>query len=116
VSLLVTIVGSPDRELLAALRDSGFRTAEASFADVPLIHPAGAKGPDAFVFDVRGNSGLPKDVATIRRNFPGAGAVVVASSLDPVGMLDAMRQMPGSRGIVDRASELRQVLRQTPGR
>jgi len=91
VSLLVTIVGSPDRELLSALRDSGLRTAETSFADLPLLHPAGAKGPDAFVFDVRGHSGLPKDVATVRRNFPGAGAVVVASTLDPVGMLDAMR-------------------------
>ena len=91
MSLLVTIVGSPDRELLSALRDSGFRTAEASFADVPLIHPPGAKGPDAFVFDVRGHAGLPKDVATVRRNFPAAGAVVVASTLDPGGMLDAMR-------------------------
>ena len=91
MSLLVTIVGSPDRELLSAMRDSGFRMAEASFADVPLIHAPGAKGPDAFVFDVRGHAGLPKDVATVRRNFPGAGAVVVASTLDPGGMLDAMR-------------------------
>lgn len=91
MALQVTVVGSPDRELVSMLRDSGFRVAEASYGDVPLLHPAGSSGPDAFLFDVRGHTGLPRDVATLRRHFQGAGAVVVASTLDPGGMLEAMR-------------------------
>jgi len=91
VPLHVTIVGSPDRDLVASLRDTGFTTAEASFSDVPVLHPAGSKGPDAFIFDVRGLAGLPRDVAALRKQFPGAGCVVVATTLDPTGMLEAMR-------------------------
>lgn len=87
----VTLVGAPDRDLLAAVRGSGARVVETSFADAVLLHPPGSQGPDAFVFDVRGQSGLPREVAALRRQYPHAGVVVVAASLDPAGMLEAMR-------------------------
>lgn len=91
MSQQVTLVGSPDRELLAAVRASGVLVAESSFADVAHVHPAGSRGPDAFVFDIRGLSGLPREIGGLRRQFPTAGAVVVASALDPAPMLEAMR-------------------------
>ena len=51
--LSVTLLGSPDRELLLALRDRGYRVTEASLADVAGLIRPGAKGPDAFVIDIR---------------------------------------------------------------
>lgn len=56
------------------------------------MHPAGLQGPDAFVVDIREAGVLPRDLAALKRLFPGTGIVVLARSLDPTGMLEAMRQ------------------------
>ena len=53
VSLSVTLIESSDRELLVALRTRGYRVDETSVAEVASIHPAGSKGPDAFLVDTR---------------------------------------------------------------
>ncbi len=44
VSLSITLIESSDRELLLALRTSGYRVAETSVAEVASVHPAGLEG------------------------------------------------------------------------
>ncbi len=91
MSLSITLIDSSDRELQGALRGRGIRVHETSIAEVASIHPAGSKGPDAFIVDVRTLGSLPRDLGALKRQFPGAGVVVLAKTLDPNGMLDAMR-------------------------
>ncbi len=91
MSLSVTLLGSADRELYGVLRDRGYRVADSSASDVTALHPPGSKGPDAFIVDARGLGGLPRDLPNLKRQFPAAGFVVLADTLDPTGMLEAMR-------------------------
>jgi pilus assembly protein CpaE len=91
VSLSITLIDSSDRELLVALRTRGYRVHETSVAEVASVHPAGSKGPDLFLVDARAHGALPRDLASLKREFPAAGFVVMAKSLDPTAMLDAMR-------------------------
>ena len=60
-------------------------------ADIAAVHPVGSQGPDAFLVDIRAAGALPRDLPALRRQFPATGIVVVAATLDPGGMLDAMR-------------------------
>ena len=88
----ITLLESSDRELLVALRTRGYRVQETSVAEVGAIHPLGSKGPDAFLVDTRVLGTLPRELHSVKRQFPGAGFVVLARSLDPAAMLDAMRR------------------------
>ena len=47
--------------------------------------------PAAIVVDVRGQSQLPATLPALRKEHPGASVILVASTLDPRLMLDAMR-------------------------
>lgn len=91
MSIAVSLVGSDDRDLLAKLRERGFRAASVALSELEAAHPMGSKGPDAFVFDVRGMSRLPREIGQAKRQFPSAGIVIVAKALDPTEMLEAMR-------------------------
>jgi pilus assembly protein CpaE len=91
VAISVTIVGSGDQELVAALRHRGFRASHVALGDLDSAHAAGSKGPDAFVFDIRGMERLPREVAHVKRQFATSGVVIVAPALDPTAMLEAMR-------------------------
>jgi pilus assembly protein CpaE len=52
----------------------------------------GAQGPlSAILVDVRGQSQLPPALLTIRKEYPAASVILVASTLDPRVMLEAMR-------------------------
>jgi pilus assembly protein CpaE len=91
VSISVSLVGSNDRGLLAALRQRGFRATAISLGDLETAHSPGSKGPDAFVFDIRGLDRLPREVAQVKKLFPTTGVVIAAAALDPAVMLEAMR-------------------------
>jgi len=91
VPIAVCLVGSDDRDLLAGLRERGFRASSVALPDLESVHPLGSKGPDAFVFDVRAHARLPREIGHVKRQFPGAGIVIVARTLDPTEMLEAMR-------------------------
>lgn len=91
MSLSLTLLESTDRELHGALRSRGFRVHETSIAEVGSVHPSGSKGPDAFLVDVRALVALPRDLGSLKRQFHNAGVVVLAKTLDPNGMLEAMR-------------------------
>jgi len=52
----------------------------------------GVQGPpSAIIVDVRGQSQLPPALLTIRKDYPAASVILVASTLDPRVMLEAMR-------------------------
>ncbi|MGE0460833.1 MAG: CpaE family protein [Vicinamibacterales bacterium] len=89
--IAVSLVGSDDRDLLMGLRERGLRVAQVGLSELDMVHPIGSKGPDAFVFDVRGLSRLPREIGQVKRQFPSAGTVIVARALDPTEMLEAMR-------------------------
>jgi pilus assembly protein CpaE len=77
------------------LRDRSFRATPVPLSDLDAVHPLGSKGPDAFVFDVRGQSQLPREIGLVKRQFPTTGIVIVARALEPTEMLEAMRMGVG---------------------
>ena len=89
--IAVSLVGSDDRDLLVGLRERGFRASAVALSELESVHPIGSKGPDAFVFDVRAHSRLPREIGQVKRQFPSVGIVIVARALDPTEMLEAMR-------------------------
>jgi pilus assembly protein CpaE len=89
--LNVILVGSTDRQLDEMLKTSGANVAQLATANLSMLAHAGAKQPDAIVLDLRGSAHVPPAVATIRRLHPDTGFVVVASTLDPALLLEAMR-------------------------
>ena len=47
--------------------------------------------PDLLIIDAREQSVLPPSLATVRRTHPSIGVIVIAASMDPTMMLEAMR-------------------------
>ena len=88
----VTLLGSIERDLAAALRDRGFVVNDSDLGVMIASHVAGTKGPDVFVVDIRAVQGLPREIASLKRHFPASGVVILAKALDPNAMLDAMRR------------------------
>ncbi|HEY9462852.1 MAG TPA: AAA family ATPase [Vicinamibacterales bacterium] len=54
-------------------------------------HSGAHAHPAAIVVDVRGQSQLPPALLTVRKDYPAASVILVASTLDPRLMLEAMR-------------------------
>ncbi len=88
---IVTLLGSIERDLAVALRDRGFLVTEGDVSSAIATHVAGTKGPDAFVVDTRNHVSLPREIVGLRRHYPQSGVVILARTLDPNAMLDAMR-------------------------
>lgn len=87
----VTLLGSTERDLAAALRDRGFVVNDSDLGLAIAGHVAGTKGPDAFVVDIRALDALPREILNLKRHYPQSGVVVIARALEPAAMLDAMR-------------------------
>lgn len=67
------------------------RSSSLPVAELPtLTHPLHVP-PDVVVLDLRGQAQIPPTLALLHRQHPDVGLVVVAASLDPALMLDAMR-------------------------
>lgn len=91
MAIAVSFVGPDDRDLLFELRERGFRATHVPLDGLDAAHPLGSKGPDAFVVDVRALERLPREVAQLKKQFPATGIVIVARTLEPTEMLEAMR-------------------------
>jgi pilus assembly protein CpaE len=89
--LTISAIGCRDAELLARLRDRRLRVTTVELNELDAAHPAGSKGPDAFIVDIRGSAQLPPQVAQLRRQFPTTGLVIVSQTVDPRQLLEAMR-------------------------
>jgi pilus assembly protein CpaE len=89
--LTLCVIGSRDDALVARLLERRIRVTTAAFGDLDGLHAGAARGPDAFVVDIRGFVRLPREIAVLRRLFPTSGLVIVAQSADPNSLLEAMR-------------------------
>lgn len=89
--IAVTIVGSRDRVLEERLRAAGMHPLSVGTdALVTLAHPS-SKPPEAVVLDLRSQSEIPPILGSLKRQHPDMGLIIVASTLDPTLMLEAMR-------------------------
>ena len=84
----VLLTGSRDQSVLAGLRE---RQIHVVAIDLAEIGQAGGNGPDAVLIDIRSLSRMPREIASIRRQFPHAGLVIIGRTLDPADLLEAMR-------------------------
>lgn len=89
--LVLSVIGTHDEGLITRLRERRMRVTKADLQDLHAGPAAATKAPDAFIVDTRGTDQLPREIALLRRLFPASGIVIVASSLDPKNLLDAMR-------------------------
>ncbi len=82
------LVLSDDPRLEEGLRTAGLKVARVRNADLGQTN---GRTPGALVLDVRGQQQLPAGLAAFRKQHAGTGVVLVASTLDPRLMLEAMR-------------------------
>ena len=86
----VFLIGSRDRqleEMLRAMVADGLATGGVELLNVRLS----AAKPKVVIVDLRNDTGVPPSLAAIRRSHPTTGIIVVASTMDPAMMLEAMR-------------------------
>jgi pilus assembly protein CpaE len=89
--LSITLVGTSDRQLEDMLRVPDVRLKSIHTSDLLGLAQSSTSQPDVVVLDVRDTGVLPPTLATLRRQHPTTGVVIVAARLDPVVMLEAMR-------------------------
>jgi pilus assembly protein CpaE len=89
--LTATLAGSRDRVLEELMNTCGLRVTTTKLEDLANLAPPGALQPSLVVLDVRERPILPAAIATIRRQHPETGVIIVAAALEPALMLEAMR-------------------------
>jgi pilus assembly protein CpaE len=87
----VFLIGAVNRQLEETLRTTGARVSAHGLDDLSGIAEQPTLPADVVLLDLRGRSAVPASVALLKRHHPLLGVVIVASSLDPVLMLEAMR-------------------------
>jgi pilus assembly protein CpaE len=91
MGLSITIVGASDRQLEELLRGPNVRLKSLAVSDLLALAQPSASQPDVVVLDLRETESLPPTLATLKRQHPGTGVVIVAARMDPTLMLEAMR-------------------------
>jgi pilus assembly protein CpaE len=91
IVLNVIVVGSADRTLEGVIRATGANATTAGEGALASLASAVAAQPDVIVVDVRERKTIPAAIGLIRRQHPQTGVVLVAASLEPALLLDAMR-------------------------
>ena len=87
-----TILGTPDRRLEEMVRSCGLRpTVLSGVIDTVALDDPSAPPPDVVIADVRGSGRLPTALIALKLRHPGTAVVLLASTLDPMLMLEAMR-------------------------
>jgi pilus assembly protein CpaE len=87
----VTLAGAVNRQLEELLHAGGSRTTSCSLDGLSALAAQSALTSEVVVVDLRERSAVPQSVALLKSHHPLLGVVIVASSLDPVLMLEAMR-------------------------
>jgi pilus assembly protein CpaE len=87
----IALVLATDRQPETLLRAAGMHVTTLRPAGLTLLTGPAARQPDALVVDLRGGSAVPAALAALTRQHPGTGVVLIASSLDPSLLVDAMR-------------------------
>jgi pilus assembly protein CpaE len=91
VSLTITIVGTADRQLEEILRAPTTRIRTMPVAELLALAQPSASQPDVVILDLRESNALPPTLATLKRQHPTTGVIIVAARMDPALMLEAMR-------------------------
>lgn len=87
-----TILGTPDRRLEEMVRSCGLRpTFVPGGPDALMLSDPSAPPPEVVIADVRGSGRLPTALVALKLRHPGTAVVLLASTLDPMLMLEAMR-------------------------
>lgn len=92
----VVIAGSGERDIEDLLRVSGIKPV--SVPDLAGVAFPPNEAPDVVILDVRQARAVPAALAELTRQHPTTGVVIVAASLDPAMMLDALHA--GAKGFV----------------
>ena len=73
------------------MQTCGLRVTVSKVEELATLAQPGASQPALVILDMRDRPTLPPTVAMLRRQHPTTGVVIVAASLEPALMLDAMR-------------------------
>ena len=87
----VYVVGPINRQLEQLLHAGGHRTTVIPHDGLPGLCAQSPLHADIVVLDVRERATVPASVALLKRQHPLVGVVIVAPTLDPLLMLEAMR-------------------------
>src|SRR5215212_2083353 len=87
----ITLVGARDRQLLEFLRIAGMNVSSISIPELERLALSPDLSVDAFVIDLRHQEELPSALTILKRQHPAVGILIVASTLNPSLMLEAMR-------------------------
>ena len=86
-----TLVGSQDRQLEELMQTCGLRVSVGKVEELATLAQPGASQPALVILDMRDRPTLPPTISMLRRQHPTTGVVIVAASLEPALMLEAMR-------------------------
>jgi pilus assembly protein CpaE len=89
--LTAILVGSRDRQLEELMESCGLRVTLTKTEDLASLAQPGALQPALVLMDLRERPALPQSIGALRRQHPTTGVVIVASTLEPGLMLEAMR-------------------------
>ncbi len=87
----VIVVGSKNRQLEELLRAAGLKFAALAESELVALSKRDSVAGNPLLLDVRGESKLPAELPVFRQRHPSIGVVIVASTLEPGLMLEAMR-------------------------
>jgi pilus assembly protein CpaE len=90
LSAVIKLVTS-DAQLGQLVRDTGMHCSLVTREAVATLAQPGATQPVMLIVDLRAQAELPPAVAMLKRNHPTTGVLLVATTLDPRIMLEAMR-------------------------
>ena len=90
MSTVINLVSS-DPQLVQLMRETGVPCVVVSTEVVAELAQSGMKQPAVLVLDLREEKRIPVALATLKRNHPSTGVLLVASELDPGLLLEAMR-------------------------
>src|SRR3954454_15802064 len=87
----VSVLVETDRQLPGLLIACGARVTTIDLGDLKALAAGTAKQPEVIVVDVRERSGIPAELAEVKRQHPSTGILVVLARLDGGLILEAMR-------------------------
>lgn len=90
-TITASVVGIRDRQLEELLQACSVLATPLKLDEIGALAQPGAMQPDVLILDVREKDAVPASVGMLRRQHPGTGVVIVAASLEPALMLEAMR-------------------------
>src|SRR5215207_2277151 len=80
-----------DRQPEQLLRAAGMTVTTLTETGLGLLTVPSAKQPDAIVIDLRGGAAVPAALTALTRHHPDTGVVIIAATLEPKLLVDAMR-------------------------